>query len=454
MGECPSYNPVAEWPNAAKDIEPMIAAPLPPDEDTRIQSLHYLRVLDTAPEPQFDVLVRAAALACGVPVSLISLVDTDRQWFKANTGLPEATQTPRDLAFCAHAIQSDGVFEVPDASSDKRFADNPLVTGAPDIRFYAGAPLCLSDGSRVGTLCVIGRQPKTLTKNQREVLTELALAASLALEGRRALLFERELLETQSRSAAMFQCSMDAIIGLTIGGTITHWNVAAERLLGHRESEIIGRSVNVLLPPNEQSVEDLIARVRFQPNGATYEAERVHKDGHLIPVSISAAPLLGADGQLASVTKIVRDMRERVATMQALARSEARFRSLCECAPLGIFSTDPQGGCTYTNERWQEIFGLSQATSLGHGWSATLHPDDKRAVIIEWNRAAALRLEFDMSFRLQPTDMAVRHVHARARPTYGPNKTISGFVGSVEDVSELHALRIKIASLGGQSGTG
>lgn len=430
----------------------MIVAPLPHDEDARIQSLRYLRVLDTAPEPQFDVLVRAAALVCGVPVSLISLVDTDRQWFKANTGLPEATQTPRDLAFCAHAIHSDGLCEVPDASLDKRFADNPLVTGAPHICFYAGAPLCLSDGSRVGTLCVIDRQPKTLTKDQRTILTELAFAASLALEGRRALLFEREMLETQSRSAAMFQWSMDAIIGVTTGGTITHWNAAAERLLGHSESDIIGRSVNVLLPNSEESVEDLIARVRFQPNGATYEAERVHKDGHLIPVSISAAPLFSADGQLASVTKIVRDIRERVATMQALVRSEARFRSLCECAPLGIFSTDPQGGCTYTNERWQEIFGLSQAKSLGHGWSSTLHPDDRSAVISEWNRAAALHLEFDMSFRVQHVNLAVRHVHTRARPTYGPNKTISGFVGSVEDVSELHALRVKLAKLEAQSG--
>ena len=124
----------------------MSAAQIPSNEAERLRSLNELGVLDSGPEREFDALVQAAALVCGVPISLISLIDVDRQWFKANTGMPGFTETPRDLAFCAHAILQDGIFEVPDATLDPRFADNDLVTGAPDIRFYAGAPLRLSDG--------------------------------------------------------------------------------------------------------------------------------------------------------------------------------------------------------------------------------------------------------------------------------------------------------------------
>lgn len=144
-------------------------------------------MLDTGPEEEFDALVKVASLVCGVPISLISLIDAERQWFKANIGLPGASETPRDIAFCAHAILDDALFVVNDASTDLRFADNPLVASQPDIRFYAGAPIVLSDGNRVGTLCVIDRTPRSLDATQSEILVSLAVAAAQALEGRRAI---------------------------------------------------------------------------------------------------------------------------------------------------------------------------------------------------------------------------------------------------------------------------
>lgn len=165
----------------------MQIAALPANEHERLASLHGLDVLDSGPEEEFDALIRVASLVCGVPISLISLVDSERQWFKANIGLPGVSETPRDIAFCAHAILDDTLFEVPDATQDTRFADNPLVTDAPDIRFYAGAPIVLGDGSRIGTLCVIDRQPQRLSATQREIVRNLAMAASHALEGRRAI---------------------------------------------------------------------------------------------------------------------------------------------------------------------------------------------------------------------------------------------------------------------------
>lgn len=194
----------------------MQAAPLPPNEFKRIAALQTLEVLDTPAEAEFDALVNAAAAVCDAPIALVSLVDTDRQWFKANHGLEGATQTPRDIAFCAHAILQDGLFEVPDATLDSRFADNPLVTSGPDIRFYAGAPVRLSNGHCVGTLCVIDREPRSLNERQREVLRCLAQATAQAMEGRLALKQVRGLVGDLSRAAveAEHRASHDPLTGL------------------------------------------------------------------------------------------------------------------------------------------------------------------------------------------------------------------------------------------------
>ena len=127
------------------------------NEEQRLATLHGYGLLDTPPEEKFDDVVRRAAKRFGVPVALISLIDADRQWFKAKIGL-EQSETPRSMAFCAYAIEGDDVMVVCDATADDRFIDNPLVTGDPSIRFYAGAPIVADDGSKLGTVCVIDRK--------------------------------------------------------------------------------------------------------------------------------------------------------------------------------------------------------------------------------------------------------------------------------------------------------
>lgn len=293
----------------------MISAPLPDNETDRIAALHALAVLDSGPEEEFDALVRAASLLCQVPISLISLVDDERQWFKANIGLPGVSETPRDVAFCAHSILDDKVFVVPDARLDPRFADNPLVAGNPDIRFYAGAPIRLNDGSRVGTLCVIDRKPKQLHPAQQEILACLAQVAAKALEGRRAT----RLLAEETRAKEV---------------------------------------------------------------------------------------------------------------------SQERFRVLSEFSPLGVFYTDANGSCTYTNPAWQAIYHLSFEESLGNGWASTLHPEDKKNIFTEWQRTAGNGHDFDYEFRILWPDNTVRFVRSRARPLFDSEKNPLGFVGSVEDVTE------------------
>ncbi|VVD76351.1 putative diguanylate cyclase AdrA [Pandoraea aquatica] len=154
------------------------------DEAERLAALRRYEILDTPPEPAFDRIVRLASHVLGAPISLVSLIDESRQWFKARRGI-DASQTPRSMAFCAHAILSDDVLVVPDARADRRFADNPLVTGDPNIRFYAGAPLRTPEGHRLGTLCVIDRRPRDLDDEKRGLLADLSALVVDELELRR-----------------------------------------------------------------------------------------------------------------------------------------------------------------------------------------------------------------------------------------------------------------------------
>lgn len=155
----------------------------PVDEARRLADLHRLEILDTDPEERFDRYTQIAANLFNVPIALVSLVDRDRQWFKSRQGL-DAAETPRDMAFCSHAILRNEIFVVPDALQDPRFADNPLVTGPPHVRFYAGIPLRLACGSAVGTLCLIDHRPRRLNEIERRMLEDLGKLVERELEPR------------------------------------------------------------------------------------------------------------------------------------------------------------------------------------------------------------------------------------------------------------------------------
>ena len=158
----------------------MSRACTPPDEAKRLAALHAFGILDTPPEESFDALTRIAACICKAPIAVINFVDRDRQWFKSEIGLG-MRETPLDISICAHAILQPGLFVVPDTTQDARFADNPLVTGTPRLRFYAGALLESDEGHPLGTLCVLDYSPRTLTPEQSELLQALAGQVMLLL---------------------------------------------------------------------------------------------------------------------------------------------------------------------------------------------------------------------------------------------------------------------------------
>ena len=166
------------------------------DDVRRLKALADYRVLDTPPESVFDNITRLAAAIFRTPIALVSLIDKERQWFKSHFGL-DVTQTPREVAFCDHAIRGSGTMVVEDATRDARFLGNPLVTGAPFVRFYCGVPLHSSDGEGLGTLCIIDRTPRTISPEERAALEALARQVEHELEIRRRLLLLEEALETQ-----------------------------------------------------------------------------------------------------------------------------------------------------------------------------------------------------------------------------------------------------------------
>ena len=157
---------------------------IPQDEAVRLKTLRSLNILDTSSEERFDRLTRMAKRMFNVPIALVSMVDENRQWFKSCIGL-SVSETSRDISFCGHAILGDDIFVIPDATKDERFADNPLVLNEPYIRFYAGCPLRFTDGSKLGTLCIIDQKPRTLSDEDLEAIRDLASTA------------ERELAATQ-----------------------------------------------------------------------------------------------------------------------------------------------------------------------------------------------------------------------------------------------------------------
>lgn len=154
----------------------MLIPTKPADETARLATLRSLNILDTSPEERFDRLTRLAKRLFGVPIALVSLIDAERQWFKSCIGLP-MTETSRDISFCGHAILGSGVFVIPDARADERFSDNPLVTGPPHVRFYAGCPLQVGNGIKLGTLCLIDVEAREFDADSVELLQDLARMA-------------------------------------------------------------------------------------------------------------------------------------------------------------------------------------------------------------------------------------------------------------------------------------
>ena len=383
--------------------------PQPPaNESERLATLIRYQILDTPAESEFDDLTSLASEICGVPIALISLLDGKRQWFKSKVGL-DATETPREISFCGHAIHGRNVFEVSNALNDERFAANPLVTGAPDIRFYAGMPLITSSGHAMGTLCVIDRVERQLTPGQRIALERLARQATSQLELR---LTNRLLAEQSAFQETLLASAAAAIISTTPEGVITHFNPEAEKMLGYQAGELIGKATpaafhdpaEVFVRAEELTFElgspvvpgyDVFTAKARAGCSETHEWTYIRKDGSRLPVILSVSALRDPAGNLTGFLGVARDISERRAleaqkdrSLKALADFKA---ALDEHAIVAI--TDPKGRITYVNEKFCAISKYSRDELLGQDHrivNSEYHPKEFIAEL--WNTISAGRV--------------------------------------------------------------
>jgi PAS domain S-box-containing protein len=319
----------------------MPPAPWPPNEAQRLARLRSLGVLDTLPQKAFDDITSIASAVCAAPLALISLVDSDREWFMSRLGL-DLTQLSRERSFCAHAIlEQDTVTVVPDATQDPRFHDNPLVRDAPTVRFYAGAPIVTPDGFALGTVCVFDQRARDLTEVQTEALRTLADLVVTLLEHERLRLLE---VERQSREArvhherlvAMSTSGLDVkayisrdYVYLHVNETyLDYWGCTREEVVGHTVRERLGKEMfEQFLKPRLDTA--LSGQPVFFQHTMHYKARGPrHMDVALLPVRDAAGTVIGLvmrshDIQL--IKEKEAELGETVALLEHRTREQQRF---------------------------------------------------------------------------------------------------------------------------------
>ena len=413
-------------------------------EHERLERLRELMVLDSEREPLFDRLVRMASAACGVPIALVSLVDAERQWFKAETGLPGVRETPRDVAFCAYAIEGGGVFEVPDATLDPRFADNPLVTGQPDIRFYAGAPLVLPGGERIGTLCVIDRQPRRLSAAQAATLSELAALATDALLMRRQLILRALAARSHHEQELALSESLLRRTGALAGvggwqqqlanGAIT-WSAQTRRIhdVAADFEPTLENAIHFYAPEARAEIDAAVQRgiahgtpwdLELPFTTATGRALWVRAVGEVEFDAGKPVRLLGA----------LQDITERKQLQQQLAANERFVRLVTDSLPVRMAYVDADGRYRFVNQALCERFGLAREQIIGRTLRELVGQID---VVVEAHRAAALA-GTAQRFEVEANTPSGRRVfESRLIPDTTPGGVVQGFFSTSTDITAL-----------------
>lgn len=318
----------------------MLHLPLRHDEDRRLARLATLSIMDTEPEPLFDHLTALAAQLCGTPVALLGLVDEQRQWFKAAVGFGR-DQTPRALTFCAHTLAGDGLLEVPDALLDERFARHPDVLAAPALRFYAGVPIRLDDGSHPGTLCVVDFQPRELTELQRESLLRLADAAAEALMMRERAL-ARGSAEPDPAFSVLAETAPLGVFRTDATGRFVYTNTTWQEMTGLTAAEALGEGWLATLAPDDRAAVLAHWRQCVERREPFEQRYRVRRDAGLRQVWARARPLLAADGLSCGYVGIVEDVTDRITAERELRESKALLDRTGRVAGIGGWSLDLQ----------------------------------------------------------------------------------------------------------------
>jgi diguanylate cyclase (GGDEF)-like protein/PAS domain S-box-containing protein len=315
------------------------SASLPPDELERLGLLKSLELLDSPAEPEFDRITRLLSRVLNVPIALVSLVDDTRQWFKSRVGL-DATETPRSQSFCAHAILKTEAFIIPDAALDDRFRDNPLVTGAPHIGFYAGVPIRPVGGLALGTLCAIDHRPRTLSSAELESLLDLADLVAREVQLRETLLQTRQQLRqsnavlevSEGRFRSIFNLASVGIALVAPDGGWIGVNAALCKLIQYSPEELRRLSFREITHPDDLPVELALRRQLIAGEIGHYQLEKRYqrKDGRWTWVSVSVTKKTNTAGAIEYFVGVINDIQDRKDAEQELLAFQQNLESLVE----------------------------------------------------------------------------------------------------------------------------
>jgi PAS domain S-box-containing protein len=335
----------------------------------RSKKLEEYSILDTLAEPEFDRLTQLAALICNTPVSLITILTDERQWFKSKVGL-DIDGTPIEHSFCNHAIRQSDIFEVTDATKDERFIDNPLVTGAPDIRFYAGYPLIDKNGFPLGTLCVIDRQPRQLNEQQRQALRLLALEAMDIIQ----LRVHKETYEEFFELVPEMLCMLDA------DGNFMRVNPAWENVLHYRSEELIGKNILSFIHPED--IAPTTAALAMLGNGQTvtgFVNRYRSRDGSYRSLEWNSR----AVGKLIFASS--KDVTIELKARENMQRSEERYRMLTELISDYVYAVridNNEVHVEWVSDNIQRILGYSfEEIAVPGAWERLVWPQDVKHIM-------------------------------------------------------------------------
>jgi PAS domain S-box-containing protein len=374
-------------------------------EQARLALLHRLKLLDSDPEPVFDHITRLLSKALDVPIALVTLVDDQRQWFKSAVGL-QLRETPREQAFCAHAIQGSELLVIEDAQGDARFAGNPLVTGEPNIRFYAGMPLLTREGHALGTLCAIDRRPRVLSADQAQMLGDLAQLVSRELHLREAALLSEGQLASAGERVELAEQHFQALIenagaGMALIAPDGRWlrvNKALCSILGYSAEAMVRLTFRDLTYSEDLLRDVLLLEQLIAGEIDSYELEKryIGHDRQPVWVHLTVTKHLDGEGRLAYFLTVVNDIRARKGSEAALAaltvqlearvaertrqleQREAELVAILEHTNDAYVCMDQAGVISVWNRKAELTFGWSRAEVLGRSIDQVLLPPPSR----------------------------------------------------------------------------
>lgn len=430
------------------------------EEAHRLAVLQRHDILDTSADGRFDRIVALVRNICRTPIALVSLVDVDRQWFKARNGV-DIDQTPLDTSVCALAIRQRGVFQIDDLATDARTSGMSLVAGEPHLRFYAGVPLVTQDGSALGSLCAIDTEARAggLDEAQAEALVLLAqqvvdlIENSDAIESRTQAMAlnraERRAREDTDRFHAIVNSAIDnAIISMDAEGIVTSWSVGAERIFGWSEEEMCGSPADRFFTPEdrEAGIPDREFAIARQEGRASDERWHLRKDGSRFFAHGAMTPLKGADR--AGYVKAVRDITAEHETKAALEDARRSAEMITAASRLGTFDYDLVQGTLNWDDGCRALFGLPPGTPVTYQEAFLLgvHPDDRAGA----DAAVATALDpsgtgrFETDYRtIGIEDGVLRHVAARGQTLFEDGRAVR-LLGTVQDVTEARIAEARL----------